>query len=434
MNEYQTSNNSRENYDYLRNLSILISGLVCFFGTFSPWVTVSDTLNITGNRSEWGITTFIAFITYVLYSLSGLITSSRISNFNHQLRRVSIIVSSIVLVCLTYLLIRFLSAMSDYNKEIEKARNLIDDADTGFLGDAFGGLVDQFAEALEPQLGVGFIACYVSVMAGLALSIFVSNPFQSREDKVPNPLKVETLIKNDKSSFEVYNSQENQVARKKSFKILISLISLILLGLLVGLLAFKLGKDINKENASNSQEITRDINESQKERSEIVKIEPAPEPSKNEVNVNEGISLNKQEVSEKSKNKTKSEPNFEPLITAPTINKIDTAFKELFLNWSPVVDSKGDFVSKYYFRYKVSTTKVISKPYPCVFNPSEITFNANLRCAVPLGSLPDDSWDKLFTDQVKFNFSIQAASGEGFSAWGKDFEFDFASHPELLNR
>jgi hypothetical protein len=50
---------------------------------------------------------------------------------------------------------------------------------------------------------------------------------------------------------------------------------------------------------------------------------------------------------------------------------------------------------------------------------------------LPFTNVPQDIFDRLFDEKIKFFFSLQAASNDGLSDWGKEYEFDFSLHPEM---
>ena len=127
---------------FKRHLGILILGIVCIFGTFSPWVTVAGIFSVTGNKSEWGITTLLTALAFVIYGLSGLLDNPHLVQQRELFRKITAGVSAVTLAALLFLLYKYLDAVSDYNKSIADSKASLDDSDLGEFGDALNGVLD----------------------------------------------------------------------------------------------------------------------------------------------------------------------------------------------------------------------------------------------------------------------------------------------------
>lgn len=154
------------------SLGVLVLGIITFFGTFSPWVTVGGFLSVAGNKSEWGISTFLAALALIIYGLSGLLNHTQFNERREVLRKISIVVSSVTLLILFYLLYRYFDAVSQYDSSIADSQAALNSSDLGDFGTALDGMFDSLYEAIKPRIGIGYIACTLSLTIGLIVSTY----------------------------------------------------------------------------------------------------------------------------------------------------------------------------------------------------------------------------------------------------------------------
>lgn len=422
-NELNLTGEDSSSAVFKRHLGLLVLGIVCLFGTFSPWVTVAGIFSVTGNKSEWGISTLLTSLAFVIYGLSGLLDNLHLSQLRELFRKISIAVSAVTLAVLLFLLYKYIDAVSEYNKSMVDSRASLDNSGLGELGDAFNGMLDSLAETIKPQVGIGYIACSVSVTLGLLLSLLKPpTTFQVIKEKV-------LTQKNSEIDEKAPSSSAQKVERE--FKVTFSLPSVnkkILFALLIAVIltaiafmSFKLGQEssdtsqIKVKNSVNTSSSVQDNFEL-----DVIEEPDAPESSSPK-SKSSASPRSTQNVSPKSTQEIGT-PEFITILGVP---------KNLHLDFFGVADSAGDVVTLYNYRFKNGLNGPYSKNFPCEYNVSTSRIGAMFRCIMDLSAITPDFFKDLLSEDNPFYFQIQAVSGSEESAWSEPYIFDWSEHPQV---
>jgi hypothetical protein len=419
---------------FKRHLGILILGIVCLFGTFSPWVTVAGIFSVTGNKSEWGITTLLTTLAFVVYGLSGLLDNPHLIQQRELFRKISLGVSAVTLTALLFLLCKYIDAVSDYKKSVADSKASLDNSDLGEFGDALNGVLDSLTDTIKPHIGIGFIACLVSVSLGLLISIFKSpTKFERLEENIPSKKNLGT--KEEESS-------QSAQRTKKDFKITITLPSAnkkIVISSLVGVMlvavaftGYKLGKDssttaqtIEKKSVNTSSSAQGDF--------ELDDIKE-PEVSKSPLQKTKSDDSNKPKVLKSQSPKTKSSTRNTPMqnLGTPEFITITGVPKKLHLDFLGVADSAGDVVTLYNYRFKGSLSGAqYGENISCAYDASTSRVGETFRCEMDLSSITPESFKQLLSGDNPFYFQIQAVSGSDKSKWSEPYFFDWTEFPQV---
>ena len=416
---------------FKRHLGLLVLGIVCLFGTFSPWVTVAGIFSVTGNKSEWGISTLLTSLAFVIYGLSGLLDNPHLIQLRELFRKISIAVSAVTLAVLLFLLYKYIDAVSEYNKSMADSKASLDNSGLGEWGDAFNGMLDSLAETIKPQVGIGYIACSVSVTLGLLLS-FLKPPttFQVIKEKVLTQKNSEIDEKAPSSSAQKVKKEFNVTFSLPSVnrKILIALLITVILTA-IAFMSFKLGQESSdtsqtkKKNSVNTSSSVQDNFELDvTEEPEVSEsLSPKPKSSASPRSTQDAIPKSKQNVSPKSTQEIGT-PEFITILGVP---------KNLHLDFYGVADSAGDVVTLYNYRFKGGFNAPYSKNFPCEYNVSTSRVGAMFRCIMDLSAITPDTFKKLLSGDNSFYFQIQAVSGSEESAWSEPYIFDWSQYPQV---
>jgi hypothetical protein len=408
---------------FKRHLGMLVLGIVCLFGTFSPWVTVAGIFSVTGNKSEWGITTLLTSLAFVIYALSGLLENPHLIQQRELFRKISIAVSAITLVALLFLLYKYIDAVSEYNKSMADSKASLDNSGLGEWGNAFNGMLESLAESVKPQVGIGYIACLVSVTLGLLLSFFKS-------PKNVQPFEAKNFSRNNSEIDEdVPSSSARKV--KKEFKITFSLpsanrkIVIVLIGSVIlaaiAYMSFQFGKEskntsqtIEKKSVDTSSPVREDFELDVIETPEVAKsLSPKTKSSVSPKATQDTNSKSAQEI---------GTPEFITILGVP---------KKLHLDFFGVANSSGDVVTLYNYRFKSGLNGPYSKNFPCEYDLSTSRVGAMFRCIMDLSAITPDTFNKLLTGDYPFYFQIQAVSGSEVSSWSEPYTFDWSQYPQV---
>ena len=419
---------------FKRHLGILILGIFCIFGTFSPWVTVAGIFSVTGNKSEWGITTLLTALAFVIYGLSGLLNNSNLNQQRELFRKIAVGVSAVTLAALLFLLYKYLDAVSDYKKSVADSKASLDNSDLGEFGEALNGVLESLTDTIKPHIGFGYIACLVSVSLGLLLSILkFPKKFESLEENIPSNKNLGTKVE---------ESLESEQRKKKDFKIIITLPSAnnkIVISSLIGAMliavaftGFKLGKDssttsqsIEKKSVNTSSSAPEDF---KLENNEESKVSNSPSPkAKSE-------DKEKPKVSKSPSPKAKTSIRNIPMqdLSTPEFITITGVPKKLYLDFIGVADSAGDVVTLYNYRFKGSLSGAqYGENIPCAYDVSTSRVGGTFRCIMDLSSITPETFKQLLSGDNPFYFQIQAVSGSNVSKWSKPYFFDWTEFPQV---
>ena len=389
---------------------------------------------MTGNKSEWGITTLLTTLAFVVYGLSGLLDNPHLIQQRELFRKISLGVSAVTLTALLFLLYEYIDAVSDYKKSVADSKASLDNSDLGEFGDALNGVLDSLTDTIKPHIGIGFIACLVSVSLGLLISIFKSpTKFERLEENIPSKKNLGT--KEEESS-------QSAQRTKKDFKITITLPSAnkkIVISSLVGVMlvavaftGYKLGKDssttaqtIEKKSVNTSSSAQGDF--------ELDDIKE-PEVSKSPLPKTKSDDSNKPKVLKSQSPKTKSSTRNTPMqnLGTPEFITITGVPKKLHLDFLGVADSAGDVVTLYNYRFKGSLSGAqYGENISCAYDASTSRVGETFRCEMDLSSITPESFKQLLSGDNPFYFQIQAVSGSDKSKWSEPYFFDWTEFPQV---
>jgi hypothetical protein len=419
---------------FKRHLGILILGIVCLFGTFSPWVTVAGIFSVTGNKSEWGITTLLTALAFVIYGLSGLLDNPHLIQQRELFRKIAVGVSAITLAALLFLLYKYLDAVSDYNKSVADSKASLDNSDLGEFGDALNGVLNSLTDTIKPHIGIGFIACLVSVSLGLLISILKSPmKFEPLEENIPSKKNLGTIEE---------GASQSEQKIKKDFKITITLPSAknkIVVSSLIGVVliavafaGFKLGKDSSatsqtaeKKSVNTSSSSPGDFNLDDIEEPEVSKS-PSPKTKLDDTN--------KSKVPKSQSPKPQSSVRNTPIqnLETPEFTTITGVPKKLYLDFIGIADSAGNVVTLYNYRFKGSFSGAqYGNNIPCAYDASTSRVGETFRCIMDLSSITPETFKQLLSGDNPFYFQIQAVSGSDKSKWSEAYFFDWTQFPQV---
>jgi hypothetical protein len=317
---------------------------------------------------------------------------------------------------------RFLSAVRKYEDEIKKSREGLSGEDLGIFGEALGNLVDQIAQAIKPEVGVGFVACLVSATAGFFLSMLGNFPKKSVQVASPEVNQFSPdIIKSATRLSKFKNHGFTLKVRMPQRKYILIFISLVAV-LAIFIIGFFIGNKSNLSKTSNSQE---------SENSSTI-LKPSTKtlsPTQTPVEIGESPRLTSAQSKGKESANNSVPVNFE--INPPSFSAIKGESKKLILTWSAAYDSDWKIILNYEYRFKGKGP--YGEVFPCQY-PSFEPVKGQLytfSCSMDLSGISRDDFDELLNSGVIFDFQVRAITDSMKSAWSNPYSFDWSAHPEV---